>query len=730
MTITIVVDVGGTTTRLALAENGQLTGPPLRVPTPSPRIGVAEPAGPLLDLIAEHVGRLRTTLPGGRVDAIGVALGAVVTKAGVMRNASTLWLTPATGLDVAAALRERLPGVPVTVVNDVAAAPWHYQDLGRFVYATISTGVAIKVFDATLPGSSKVLLDPDWLGGESGHTVVEPSALDAVPGGAAAAFRLGRAAAAGDPRARAELERLDLPWCECGGVADLCAYASGPGSIRVAAAQARRSPAFAGSVLAELAGADPDRIDGRLLAAAAARGDAFTAAVLARVTRPLAARLLHLCSDVGVDRVVIAGGFAHGVGTPWFDALRANVDDLLIDSGWFTGWTAQRRADLLVRPPDTDDAPLAGMAKLLADQHRRYLSLVKPVNTDRLVVQERAAAGCGREQFQLRVRYAGICGTDLRILRGDVGFEPEIPGHECVAEVVAAGSAVTGVPVGRWVTLNPNNPLDDSDKLGHSRPGVFTQLMTLDRGVAGRGQVVEVPDRAGPEFVLVEPLASVLRAHRATDELLAGERVLVAGGGVAGLLHAGLARLRGADVLLASRSAATVERAVHRGFCKPENALLLDDDVAEAIRAATGGRGVDVVYVAVGGNAGVDTVAKLWPALAGTAAVNLYGGFPVGGGEVIAVGPLRSAAVPRWVDNPAGGRTVLLGNRGGLREHLVDAAGLIAGDALDSLVSHIVSVEAAPRVAAELARRGTVDGRPALRVVIDLSLAGTVVREC
>ena len=732
--VAIVIDVGGTTTRLAVAENGRLTAEVVRLPTPSPRAGVAEPAEPLLDLIAEHADRLRATLPGREVDAIGVALGAVVTNAGVVRNASTLWLTPATGLDLTAALRARLPWAPVTVVNDVAAAPWHYRELGRFVYATISTGVAIKVFDAGLPGHRKVLLDPEWLGGESGHTVVETAALDAD------VLRLGRAAAAGDPDARAELERRDLPWCECGGVADLCAYASGYGAVRVAAAEARRHPSFAHSVLAELTGADPDRIDGRLLAAAAARGDLFTAAVLHRVTRPLAARLLQLCADLGLDRVVIAGGFAHGVGTPWFDALRANIDELMVDSGWFTGWTAQRRADLLIRPPDTDDAPLGGMAALLAERHHRYLSLVKPVNDGRLVVQEREAAGCGREQFQLRVRYAGICGTDLRILRGDVGFEPEIPGHECVAEVVAAGSSVTGLRVGRLVTLNPNNPLDDSDKLGHSRPGVFTELMTLDRGFAGRGQVVEVPATAGPEFVLAEPLSSVLRAHEATTRLLRGERVLVVGGGVAGLLHAGLARLRGAEtVLLAGRSTATMERAVERGFCKPENALRLDDDIAGAVRAATGGRGVDTVYVAVGGSGGVATVAKLWPALAETAAVNLFGGFPadhelpVGGGEVIGVGPLRSAAVPRWVGNPAGGRAVLLGNRGGLREHLVAAAELIAGDGLDSLgclVTHVVSLRAAPRVAAELASHGTVGGRPALRVVIDLSLPGTVVREC
>ncbi|MEJ3745889.1 ROK family protein [Actinomycetes bacterium KLBMP 9797] len=762
--VAIVIDVGGTTTRLAVAEDGRLTGTVLRVPTPSPRLGGAQsgsrtppgasaaqrpgpflagPAEPLFDLVAAHANRLRDALPDRRVDAVGVALGAVVTSAGVVRNASTLWLAPSTGLDVAAALRDRLPWAPVTVVNDVAAAPWHYRELGRFIYATISTGVALKVFDAGLPGRHKVLLDPEWLGGESGHSIVDPTALDAVPGGAAAALRLGRAAAGGDPGARAELDRLDLPWCECGAVGDLCAYASGPGTIRVAATRARRDPdRFAGSVLAELTGSDPDRIDGRALAGAAARGDAFTAAVLHRVTRPLAARLLQLCADLGLSRTVIAGGFAHGVGAPWFDALRSNVDELMVDAGWFTGWTAARRAGLLGFPPGTDDAPLAGLAALLAEGRDRYLSLVKPVGDGRLSVQEREAPACGREQVQLRTRYAGICGTDLRILRGDVGCEPEIPGHECVAEVVAVGASITELRVGQVVTLNPNNPLDDGDKLGHNRPGVFTQLMTFDKGVVSRGQVIEVPDTAGPEWVLVEPLAGAVRAQRATAQLVPADRVLVIGGGLSGLMHAGLARLGGAEtVLLASRSVATVRRAVRLGFCEPGQALPLDSELVTSVLAATGGRGVDAVYVAVGANAGTAIAATLWPALAKVAAVNLYGGFPadarlpLGGAEVIAVGPLRSAAAHQWADNPAGGRVVLLGNRGGLREDMLAAAELCRGAAarelrLDRLVTHIVSLPAAPAVVAELAVHGTVNGQPALRAVIDARLPGMVVRAC
>jgi predicted NBD/HSP70 family sugar kinase len=365
--VSLAIDVGGTTTRFAVAEDGLLACDVVSVPTPSPRVGATDTANRTFDLVALHAERLRDRRSDHRIDAIGVAFGAVMTNAGVIRNASILWLKPAIGLDVFNALQDRMPWAPVTAVNDIAAAAWHYRQLGRFAYVTVSTGIAIKIFDDSLSGARKLMLDPDWLGGESGHCIVNPAVFDAVPGGAATALRLGQAAAAGDRAARAELERLALPWCECGAVADLCAYASGPGTVRAAASRARRHPTeYAGSVL-ELTASDPNAIDEFALAKAAARNDVFTAGVLRNATRPLAARILQICADLGLSRTVIAGGFAHGIGTPWFDALRANLAEFMVDAGWFTSWTPRQRAELLVVPPDTDIAPLGGVAAMLFD---------------------------------------------------------------------------------------------------------------------------------------------------------------------------------------------------------------------------------------------------------------------------------------------------------------------------------------------------------------------------
>jgi threonine dehydrogenase-like Zn-dependent dehydrogenase len=734
----LVVDVGGTTTRLSAHRDGVLTGTTLRFATPSPRTAPATDAvrlrDALFDGIADRISRLDRQEPGSAED-IAVSFGAVVSRHGIVRDASVLWLDPSSGFDVVRALTDRLPDARIRVLNDVAAAAWHYRDLGRFVLVTVSTGVAFKVYDAGLPAEHRVLAGPEMTGGESGHTVLAPGLAEKLPSG------LLRAAAAADPAARARLERLGVPWCECGAVGDLCAYASGPGMIRIAGMEARRHPSeFRGSALGRETCGDPTRIDAFALARAAATGDAFTTGVLHRGTRPLAARLLQLCGDLGLRRAVVVGGFAHGVGGPWFTALRRDLAELAVPAGWFRDWTSADWDELLHVPDDADVAPLAGMAAYAHDQRQKNRVIVKPVNEHRLTLRTTERPVCGAEHVLLRTRYAGICGTDLQILGGERSCEPGVPGHECVAEVVEVGRDVEGVKEGDLVTVNPNNPRDDDDKLGHNRPGVFGELLRFDAGLVRRGQVVPLAGDGGPRAVLIEPLASVVRAYDLIASVRPPESMLIVGAGTAGLLHAMLARRRGVrSVLLATRSARTRRQAVALGICPASQVIALDGRFADVVRRSAGDGGVNAVVVAVGGGAGPAVVEAMWPALADGGVLHMFGGFPAGrtipvlGGDGVDVSAVRSAARPQEVIAPTGRRATLTGSRGGRAGDFRTAVTLCeergpSAMALDRLITHTVSLEAVPEAAAELLATRTLRGTPALRAVIDFALLGNVVR--
>ena len=767
----IAADVGGTSTRISAVRDGALAGEMVRFGTPSPRrdpaLTPAAAAAATLDRLASEVTRLwRGT--GGPAPLVAVALGAVVDTAGVVRNASTLWLAPLTGLDVHAELSRRMPWATVVILNDISAAAWHYRAHGRFALVTISTGVAIKVFDAG--HADGLLLDPAGIGGEGGHTPADLGCLDSLPGGAPAARALGQAAAAGDAGTRELLDKLGVPWCECGGLADLCSFASGPATVRGAVRAALAAPAdFAASALHTVAGGGAASVDAAMIAAAARQGDPFTLAVIATAVRPLAARLLSLAADVGLRKALVVGGFAHGVGEPWFAALRAALAGLAVDSGWFTGWQAGDFGSFLVVPDDEATCVLLGIAA-----YARHTgggvgggggggvgggvrSAVKPVGAAELAIRTGPRPACGREQFLAEVTFAGICTTDLQILRGERGCEPGVPGHECVARVTEVGAALAGkLSVGDVIGLNANLPADDHGKLGHDVPGVFTSLVTGDLAMLARGQVIKLPAAGRSEWVLLELLGGVVRAQRAVASLsghggLTGRTVLIAGAGMTAMLHALLARAHGASVLVANRSAARLGDATARGLVTGGEVVPWGGGLADAVLSRTGGRGADAAVIAVTGDGGPRVAPFLWPALAPGAAVHLFGGFPagstlrLGNTQTADAGALRSAGGHAQFISPCQRPVVLCGTRGGqhadfaaARDAVVGHGGAAGRDGaaaprpsleLAPFISHVVSLGALPAVADELASHGTVGGTRAWRVVIDLRWQGERVTE-
>jgi threonine dehydrogenase-like Zn-dependent dehydrogenase len=135
-----------------------------------------------------------------------------------------------------------------------------------------------------------------------------------------------------------------------------------------------------------------------------------------------------------------------------------------------------------------------------------------------------------RDAWRIAPRFAGVCGTDLDIIRRTRGDMPSVLGHEVVAEVTK--SDIHDVD-GRIVVVNPVSDNDQRRNFGHSIPGVWTtQRVIMPREIAD-GHLAYWPSLdVGPESALAEPVGVAVYA-RALMQLnpRAPAQVLILGSG-------------------------------------------------------------------------------------------------------------------------------------------------------------------------------------------------------
>ena len=167
----------------------------------------------------------------------------------------------------------------------------------------------------------------------------------------------------------------------------------------------------------------------------------------------------------------------------------------------------------------------------------------------------------GPGEVLVRVEAAGICGTDRHLYKGEFPCKPPVTlGHEFAGEVIAVGDGVT-LPLGTRVACDPNIACGACDQclrgrtnlcirnvaIGIHRDGGFAELALIPAHRA-----VPVQDLHPHHAAFAEPLACTLHGVD-MGAPIPGERVIVLGGGVIGLLAVQLARLAGADVTLVTR---------------------------------------------------------------------------------------------------------------------------------------------------------------------------------
>jgi NADPH2:quinone reductase len=206
---------------------------------------------------------------------------------------------------------------------------------------------------------------------------------------------------------------------------------------------------------------------------------------------------------------------------------------------------------------------------------------------ENLVVEELPDASPGPGQVVIDVQAAGVNFPDVLIIQGKYQFKPEFPfspGGELSGIVRQVGDGVTQYKAGDKV-------------IAFVSSGAFRQQV-----VAPVQAVMPMP--AGLEFdtAAAFTLTYGTSHHAIVDraQLKAGETMLVLGaaGGV-GLAAIEIGKALGARVIAA---ASTDEKlAICREHGADETINYSTQDLREAIKTATGGKGPDVIYDPVGG---------------------------------------------------------------------------------------------------------------------------------
>jgi NADPH2:quinone reductase len=206
---------------------------------------------------------------------------------------------------------------------------------------------------------------------------------------------------------------------------------------------------------------------------------------------------------------------------------------------------------------------------------------------DRLAVDDVPSPSAGVGQVVIKVAAAGVNFPDALLVQGKYQLKPPLPfspGGEFAGTVQAVGAEVTHVAPGDTV-------------VGIAPYGGYAEEVRVDARSA-----IRLPAGASPESAAVLMIAHGTALHALEDRgaLAPGETLLVLGaaGGV-GLAAVEIGKLLGARVIAC---ASTPEKlAVCRARGADELIDYTREDLRERLRELTGGRGVDVVYDAVGG---------------------------------------------------------------------------------------------------------------------------------
>ena len=234
----------------------------------------------------------------------------------------------------------------------------------------------------------------------------------------------------------------------------------------------------------------------------------------------------------------------------------------------------------------------------------------------RLEVGELEAPEIGPGEVLVKVGANTVCGTDVRILRGEKtrGISRNVVlGHELAGHVAEVGSKLQGYEVGAPAALHPiisclrcyycrrgmENVCKNIRIVGNAVDGGLEEYVRVPAEAVAAGNLFVAREDLPSEYLaLAEPLSCCvngLEKHRVELD----EAVLVMGAGPIGLFHLQLSLLAGARTVIVRNPSAP-----RRRLASDLGATVTVDPTSEDLPAAvaehTDGLGVDVAVICIG----------------------------------------------------------------------------------------------------------------------------------
>jgi (R,R)-butanediol dehydrogenase/meso-butanediol dehydrogenase/diacetyl reductase len=225
-------------------------------------------------------------------------------------------------------------------------------------------------------------------------------------------------------------------------------------------------------------------------------------------------------------------------------------------------------------------------------------------------VQDWPEPTLGHHEVLVRVRYGGVCGSDMTIYAGKHPRvkAPLVPGHEVCGQIESAGTTLEGslkkgsrvaiyplISCGQCTACVEGNPhvCERLRLVGIDRDGGFAEFVKVEPH-----QLIPVPDDLSDEqAALIEPLAVAVHAVSESG-FRTGDTVLVTGGGPIGNLLAQVARASGArEVVISEVKPFRRELAERMGFRTFDPS---QSSAQQSLRVILGQQFVDIVFEATG----------------------------------------------------------------------------------------------------------------------------------